>query len=206
MFKKDPLLAKSVSPHSPHNIIPQLIRKNTSLLDVGCNTGYLGKVLKIKKVIADGIDINEKALRIAKKFYRKVYKRDLYKAKLAIDKQFYDYIVFMDVLEHLPRPDLLLKDSLKYLKKNGKIIVSLPNAARLEIRLQLLFGSFTYTKGGIISEDHLRFFSKKSAIEMFDSSGYKVENIIPTGLGHQLKILPTLTAFQFIFVCQKKAH
>lgn len=204
MFKKDPCLSMSYSLHGPHVLIATLIERDSIVLDVGCNTGYLGKTLRKKKVICDGIDINEKALKIAKKYYRKVYNRDLYSSKLNINRIKYDYIIFADILEHLPRPDLLLINSLKYLKKSGKIIISLPNIARVEIRLQLLFGNFNYTDGGILSEDHLRHFTRKSAIKMILENGLRVEAIIPTGLGHILQIFPTLTAYQFIYVCAKK--
>ncbi|KKQ38813.1 MAG: Methyltransferase type 11 [Candidatus Roizmanbacteria bacterium GW2011_GWA2_37_7] len=203
MFQKDPLLEQSTSPHSPQNIIPQQIRKNATVLDVGCNTGFLARILKKKKTITDGIDINDEALQKAKKYCRKVYKRDLYSGKFDIDKKQYDYIVFADVLEHLPRPDWLLLDAHNYLAKNGKIIASLPNIARAEIRLNLMLGKFDYTKGGILSEDHLRFFTRKNATEMFEQCGYIVEETIPTGLGHQLNILPELTAFQFIYICSQ---
>ena len=202
MFQKDPLLSLDPSPHSPHNIIPELIKKNAEVLDVGCNIGFLARILMEKKVITDGIDINNEALQKAKKYCRQVYKRDLYKNKLDIKKQTYDYIIFADVLEHLPRPDILLMDAHQYLKKNGHIIVSLPNIARFEIRLNLFFGKFDYTKGGIISEDHLRFFTRKSTTTMLEQCGYTVEDIIPTGLGHQIAIFPELTAFQFVYVCK----
>lgn len=203
MFKKDPLLKKNYSPHSPHCIIPNIISPNSTVLDVGCNTGFLGRELLKKHVISDGIDINKKALEKAKKWYRNVFIRDLYSSKTDLGRLKYDFIVFADVLEHLPRPDLLLLDCKKHLKPGGKIIASLPNTARLEIRLNLLLGKFDYTYGGILSEDHLRFFTKKSAVKMFTDCGYRVESVIPTGLGHKLRILPNLTAFQFIYVVTK---
>lgn len=201
MFKKDPCLKMSTSQHSPHNIIAQLIAPSAKILDVGCNTGYLGKILKSKNVLSDGIDINKSALKIAKKYYRNVYIRDLYQAKLKIPRRTYDYIIFADVLEHLPRPDLLLTNARSYLTKQGKILISLPNTARLEIRLKLLLGKFDYTTGGILSQDHLRFFTKENAVRMIKSCGLKVINIIPTGLGHMIGLFDTLTAFQFVFVC-----
>jgi len=204
MFEKDLCLVMSSSPHSPHTIIPKYIKPFTTVLDVGCNTGYLGKFLKQKKVITDGIDINEKALKDANKNYRKTFKRDLYLGKLSIPINKYDYITFIDVLEHLPRPDLVLKDSLKFLGKNSKTIISLPNIARIEIRIHLLLGKFNYTDGGILGEDHLRFFTKESGIKMIEESGLKVSKVIPTGLGHILRYFDTMTAFQFIFICEKK--
>lgn len=204
MFSKDKRLHQDSSPHSPHSIIPSLITSNKTLLDVGCNAGYLGKTLKSKNIICDGIDINKKFLSIAKKHYRHTYPKNLYDSKLNLKpKYFYDYIVLSDILEHLPRPDLLLIELKKYLKKDSKIIISLPNVARLEIRLKLVFGKFDYSPG-ILSSDHLRFFTKISAQKMFQECGYKIEKIIPTGLGHQIKLFPNLTAFQFIYILTLK--
>lgn len=200
MFNKDPCLTMSQSPHSPHTIISSLISNLTTILDVGCNTGFIGKSLKDKNVVTDGIDINAKALKIASKYYRFVYIRDLYTGKLSIPDKTYDYILFVDILEHLPRPDLILKDARRYLKKGGTLIISLPNVARFEIRLKLLLGKFDYTDAGILSEDHLRFFSRESAIQMIEKCGYRVYKIIPTGLGHMIKLFDTLTAFQFIYL------
>ncbi len=203
MFKRDPCFSMSTSPHSPHNIIPSLISSSTTALDVGCNTGYFAKTLNRKEVITDGIDINKSALKVAQKYCRKVFVRDLYSGKLSLPKKKYDYIIFADVLEHLPRPDLILTDSKKYLANNGTILISLPNIARVEIRFQLLMGKFNYTTGGILSQDHLRFFTKESAIKMINGCGLKVQNVIPTGLGHIVGLFDTLTAFQFVYQCVK---
>ena len=69
MFEKDPLLERDNSPHSPHNIIPSLIKKEKALiLDVGCNTGMIGReIIRLKEAIVDGIDINNEALAEARK-------------------------------------------------------------------------------------------------------------------------------------------
>jgi len=202
MFEKDGIISFNHSLHSPHSIIYSLIEKEKEILDVGCNYGSLGKELLKKKVITDGVDINKKALFEAKKYYRRVFLRDLYNPSLDIGNNKYDYLVFSDLLEHIPRPDKLILDAKKYLKKSGLLIASIPNVARLEIRLKLLFGKFDYSPG-ILSQDHLRFFTRESAKKMFVDSGYRVEKIIPTGFGHMTKIFPTLTAFQNVFVCRK---
>jgi 2-polyprenyl-3-methyl-5-hydroxy-6-metoxy-1,4-benzoquinol methylase len=204
MFEKDLPGKLDNSPHSPHNIIPNLIKKEKALiLDVGCNTGMVGKeIIRKKAAIVDGIDINEEALEQAEEAYRKVFQRDLSRDKVKIDEEKYDYIIFSDILEHLPRPDLALQDFKRYLKDDGSLIISLPNVARLEIRLGLLLGNFDY-KPGIMSEDHLRFFTKRSAVEMIEKCGYRVVGIVPTGFGHRFQILTTLTAFQFVYISKK---
>lgn len=198
MFEKDGLIKENPSPHSPHQIIASLITPNKTVLDIGCNTGMLGNKIHHRNII-DGIDINRQALRLAKPYYRQLYNIDLSNPKNLNIKNKYDYLVFSDILEHLPRPDLMLTKVRQLLNPHGKIIVSLPNFARFEIRLKLLFGKFEYTKSGITNQDHLRFFTKASAVKLFTDTGYKVTKIIPTGLGHYLKIFSTLTAFQFIY-------
>jgi O-antigen biosynthesis protein len=203
MFSKDGLITANPSAHSPHQIIPRLILPNTTVLDVGCNTGMLGLKLHRHNTL-DGIDINPQALKIAKPYYRHLYQIDLSSSENLKISNRYDYIVFSDILEHLPRPDLLLIRVKKLLKPNGIIICSLPNIGRFEIRLGLLFGHFDYTQAGIINQDHLRFFTRDSAQQLFTQTGYQVTKIIPTGLGHRLKIFPTLTAFQFIYLAKLK--
>lgn len=201
MYKKDDCLQRDFSPHSPHTIIPSLIRPKKTVLDIGCNTGMLAQ--ELTNNIVDGVDINDDALKVAKKYCRKVFKRDLYSNTLDLPHEKYDYIVFADVLEHIPRPDLVLQNTTQYLNKKGRVIISLPNIARFELRIKHLLGDFTYAPG-IMSLDHLRFFTKKTAIQLIEEAGYRVVDIIPTGLGHRFPFFTTLTAFQFIFVCQLK--
>lgn len=204
-FKKDGLLSPSCDPHSPHTIIPSLIKKATTILDIGCNAGYLASAMKEKYCVTDGIDVNEEALHIAKRYCRQTYQRNLYDPHLNIPAFHYDYIVMSDILEHLPRPDLLLQDISQYLKSNGHIIVSIPNIARIELRLKHLIGRFDYAPG-IMSFDHLRFFTLRTALQLFTQSGYDIVQVIPTGLGHRLSIFSTLLAFQFIIIAKKHSR
>lgn len=200
-FIKDPLYKFNHSPHSPHSIISTLITPSSHVLDVGCNGGLLAKEIISKQVVTDGIDISPSLLKHASRYCRQVYQRDLNlpQLKLAHRQHSYDFIIFSDVLEHLPYPDLLLIDCRKYLKKSGQVIVSLPNIARIEIRLKLLLGHFDYYPG-ILSSDHLRFFTQESAVRLFRHCGFSVTKIIPTGLGHMIGVFPNLTAFQFVYV------
>ena len=123
MFEKDPSLNLDKSPHSTHSIIPRLAgKKNALVLDVGCNNGLIGReIIRLNQSSIDGIDINGEALKEAGISYRKVFKRDLYNSKLEIEAEKYDYIIFSDILEHLPRPDLILQDARNYLKDDGKL-------------------------------------------------------------------------------------
>lgn len=205
MFKKKSFVGYNPSVYSPNNIIPRLINANSSVLDVGCGPGILGKVLKKQKknCICDGVDINKSFLKQAKRYYRNLYCFDL-DQDFSFGRAKYDFIIFADILEHLKRPDLVLRAFKKYLKRNGKIIISLPNIARLENRLSLLLGKFNYQECGIMYRDHLRFFTLKTGRELIEEAGFEVVKTLPTGFGAMIKILSTLTSFQFIHVCKKK--
>jgi len=206
MFNKDPELSFQLSdPHSPHSIILKLIKPGRLVLDVGCNTGYIGEYLiKNKDCVCDGIDYSEEFLKKAgERGYRELFKIDLYEKDFAINSK-YDTLLFIDILEHLPNPyEILFKLVDENLKSDGRAIICLPNIVRAEHRLNHLLGRFEYEKSGVMHQDHLRFFTKKTASEMIEKSGLKIKKIMPTGLGHKLGILPNLTAFQFIFVCQR---
>lgn len=198
MFNKDNIIGENTSPHSPLQIIANYIRPHKTILDIGCNAGNFGKLVHSRNII-DGVDINKSALRKAKKYYRRLFCLDLTRENLPV-RQKYDYIVLADILEHLPRPDLFLKTISKLLKPDGQVIASIPNIGRFEIRLKLLLGNFDYVDSGILNQDHLRFFTLKTGRQLFTDNGYKLIETIPTGLGHQFGIFPTLTAFQFIYI------
>ncbi|MCS7232065.1 MAG: hypothetical protein RMJ67_08015, partial [Elusimicrobiota bacterium] len=81
-------------------------------------------------------------------------------------------------------PDKVLVNLKKFLKPNGSLIASIPNIAHWSIRLKLLFGNFDYGKGrgifgtdhgiALLDENHIRFFTLKTAKEMFIKCGYKI--------------------------------
>lgn len=206
MFSKDSALPFNFKDcYSPHYIVCQLVRPQKTILDAGCNTGYIGQFLiKNKHCICDGIDIDPQLLEGAKKAgYRQTFALDLAQTHFKLLER-YDVILFIDILEHLPNPYLILKKiTAENLKEKGEMIICLPNIARLELRLGHLLGKFDYGQSGIMHPDHLRFFTRTSALQMIRAAGLVVRKILPTGLGARLNFLPTLTAFQFIFVCRK---
>ena len=53
--------------------------------------------------------------------------------------------------------------------KGGKIIISLPNIAHIDIIINLLNGRFNYSKEGLLDNTHLRFFTKESFIDLIDN-------------------------------------
>ena len=71
----------------------------------------------------------------------------------------FDYILLLDVIEHLKNPENFMIKLKKKIDKNSKVqvIISTPNIGFLIIRLMLLFGSFNYGKRGILVKTHISF-------------------------------------------------
>ncbi|MFH1519344.1 MAG: class I SAM-dependent methyltransferase [Candidatus Omnitrophota bacterium] len=191
-------------PHTPTYQAVKLIRPNSKVLDVGCSKGYMAKELNKKGCKVTGVEIDKNAARAAKNYCVDVINADIEKQdELPCPENSFDYILCLDVLEHLMRPDVILNKLKRYLSPNGEIIISIPNIARFEHRLKLLSGIFDYSECGALSKGHLRFFTYKTAKVLIESSGYKIKAVKSTGLGFIIKIFPGLFAFQFLIIAKK---
>jgi SAM-dependent methyltransferase len=107
-----------------------------------------------------------------------------------------DLILFLDVLEHLARPDEVLQQLTATMAAGGTVIVSLPNVAHLSVSVPLLFAArFDYRDAGILDRTHLRFFVHDSAIALMNRSGLIVRHGIRHGItGPRSRALDRLTA------------
>lgn len=203
------------------NLLMRELDRTDKILDVGCWHGALGKrLLGQVQCIVDGVDINTDALDVAKENgYRKTFVVNLNNAGdiEKIDDR-YDYIVFGDVLEHTVDPDIVLESSLKYLKPNGRVLVSLPNIGFLLYRLTHLLGRWNYQNSGIMDKTHLRFFTLKTMCDLFDSHDLVVSEFngfvsllsYPLALRLPLKwlakVYPSMFAMQIIFELKRKSE
>lgn len=123
------------------------------------------------------------------------------------EKEFFDVILCVDVLEHLVDPYNLVVRLKKYLKKDGVFIASIPNIRKLSVLYTIFIkGDFKYAESGILDKTHLRFFTKKNMAELFENHGYRVISITASEkcnikrYAKQLRIFRLLRClFSFIF-------
>jgi|GEM_PF-1325890 len=164
---------------SPLNRITEIVQANSKILDVGAGNGLLAQVLskKFNDIVIDGIEPDEYAAKLAKKYYRKFYTGYIQDFLDSIAGENYDYIVFADVLEHMEDPLNFLKNLLEVISERTEIIVSLPNVAYGAVRLALLNGNFDYVNSGILEKTHLRFFTLKTVKELFSKTGLNIKKL-----------------------------
>jgi len=201
--------------YSLNRVVLNEISDKSVCLDVGCWTGNLGKALIVEKhCVVDGVDVRADVLKKAEKNgYRKTYLINFNNEEINFEQlnQKYDVIICADILEHLINPEIVLKNLIKMISPNGKIIISLPNVAFLLNRILLLLGKWEYREFGTLDKTHLRFYTISSLARMVESVGLEIESIKPYnqfGILRYIKpltfLFPTLFAYQIMIVAKQK--
>jgi len=164
---------------SPISLISEIIPENSSVLDIGSGSGVLARafLLKGKHISIEGIEPNSYAADLAQQYYDELYVGFAQEFYDIISSKHYDYVVMVDVIEHMVDPQKFLLSLCECMKKRTRIIVSLPNIAFGGVRLTLLRGSFEYTGSGLLEATHLRFFTHKTANRLFEESGLHINKL-----------------------------
>jgi len=167
--------------------------RDNIVLDIGCGEGEAGYELKkqgkAREVI--GIELVEEAGNRAKEKLDRVIVGDIEKLEIPFPKEYFDYILMGDVLEHLIDPWSCLKRLKEYLKPGGSVIASIPNVNHWRVLKDLILcDKWEYVAAGTLDRTHLRFYTKKTIIKMFTECGYRI-----TYLGKNFSARPEVRFF-----------
>ncbi len=172
-----------------HFKLIELVGREKEVLELGASTGYLTEKMGMNNCQVDIVEIDEEDVKKAKRFARRAYTGTLDNIETIkkIAGQF-DVIVASNILEHLVNPNLTLEMMKNKLKKDGEILIALPNIACWAIRKDLFFkGKFDYHDTGILDKTHLRFFTYNTGQNLVSQSGFRIKSIIPTETSYPLK-------------------
>ena len=128
-----------------YKIIADIIKKNTRVLDVGCNDGSLMEFLKKNKNLnIRGIEISKEKVQTCISKGLTVIEGDAeFDLKQFPDKSF-DYVILGQTLQAFINPEIVIKELLRV---GNKAIVTIPNFGHWKVRLNLLFqGTMPVTK------------------------------------------------------------
>jgi SAM-dependent methyltransferase len=151
------------------------------ILDCGCGAGDNARILSDRGWCVTGITIDPREQEAARQFCEEVYIADLEKGLPSDIGGEFDAVLASHVLEHLARPERLLREVPQRLSPEGVVAVALPNIAHYRERISRLRGKFDYTDTGQLDRTHLRFYTYRTAMQLLEQNGYELVNAMATG-------------------------
>lgn len=179
-YEENPSLSEWIlaDQSNPLNQISRIIDQG-EVLDIGCGSGILGRLLADKpNVYVDGIDPAVSPDTTGVQTYRQFFSHSVEKLFDGHGIERYDWFVMADVIEHFAYPDEILAALATRAKPGARFLLSTPNVAYLSVRLNLLRGRFDYVESGILESTHLRFFTLPTLQKVLRSSGLDVERVL----------------------------
>jgi SAM-dependent methyltransferase len=192
------------------------------VLDLGCSSGLLDERIRALGHNVTGLDmfalpgVTERVDR----FLEANLDRGL--PPILREEAPFDLVVAADVLEHVRDPESVLKQVRSVLVPGGTLIASVPNFGHWYPRGRTAVGLFDYDQRGILDRGHVRFFTRRSLLDLVRRSGFAVTRLEASGL--PLEILsaskglgwrgvgladrvavgtwPTLFGYQFVIRCE----
>jgi glycosyltransferase involved in cell wall biosynthesis len=158
---------------SPHTYAFERVRAGSRVLDIGCAGGYMAAdLVNRKQCIVDGLD----AFVAIEPTLNSFHLHDLNTGLPELEYEKYDYVLMLDVIEHLAKPEIFLDGLRHALGSNprAEIIISTANIGFIIPRLMLLIGQFNYGRRGILDMTHTRLFTFKSFERVVSQSGFDI--------------------------------
>jgi len=170
------------------------------VVEVGCSSGALAKAYVSANPECEytGIEIDPDFAEHAKKYCSEVICGNI---EHFDEVQFFklfpsDCWIFGDSLEHLYDPWALLQRIRPHLVQGAQIIACIPNAQHWSIQANLNSGLFIYDDQGLMDRTHIRWFTRTTIIDLFESTGYKLIEGFPRIVDEPAReaILPAIRA------------
>jgi len=138
------------------------------VLDIGCGNDYF-LLKRVKNKIEKGYGIDEKVQSV--KEGNIITTRSSVKGKLPFDSGEFDYVTMVAFIEHITKPDDIMKECNRVLKKGGKIIITTPMGRARKIWE-------TMVKLGLTDEEsvknHEHYFSPEELRLLLERNNFKV--------------------------------
>jgi len=168
--------------NNSHTLAYDLIENHANgrvlrVLEVGCSGGYFGAAVRAQGHTVWGVEPDYKSSQTAKEVLDFAFNGTLDDFYKQHEDEKFDVIVFGDVLEHFSNPASALEEVKAIINDDGAIVASVPNVSHITVRAMLLEGRWEYNDLGIMDRTHLQFFTEETLVELFDSTGFNVEEI-----------------------------
>lgn len=147
------------------SIVKNFVATKGKVLDIGASTGAMLDIFKKDGWQTVGVEPSESGKIAEKKGHQII---NLYFEKAKLQSNYFDMVVMNHTLEHMDNPVLVLKKVYKLLKRDGILLVDVPNAGGIGSRI--LGKKWPYR----LPLEHKHQFTKESLSNVFEKSGFKI--------------------------------
>jgi len=189
-----------------YKFIADTVEKGSRILDLGCGTGTLMRLLREKKdVEARGIEISQDKVRRCIEHGVSVLHGDLDEGLKHYKDKSFDYVIFNQTIQVVKNSLLVLQDALRVGKK---VIISFPNFGHWQIRFSYLISGrmpksralpyewYNTPNIRLLTIVDFRDLCKKNNIKILTEIDYFEKN----GKGSAIHFWPNLFASNSLFV------
>lgn len=171
--------------HDNHNpdllrLIPPTVKK---VIEIGCSSGALAREFKKQSNDVNwiGVEIDASYAELAKRHCDKTLVANIDDCGESFYKEFTDRDcwIFGDTLEHFKNPWSVLRNIRSVISSNGSVVACIPNAQHWSLIIRLAIGDFRYEDSGLLDRTHLRWFTRQTMIELFESQGFRIAEGLP---------------------------
>jgi len=174
--KLNPLYQPKLSFESPHTLALDRVAPGSKVVDIGCASGYMARALKLKGCEVTGIDQFSPGEDLG---LARFLQFDLNAGGFPVDPGSFDFILLLDVIEHLRTPETFVDDlrASRVGTRPGTVVASTGNIAFIFTRMMLGLGYFHYGSRGILDLTHTRLFTFSTFQELFEQAGYRIMEV-----------------------------
>lgn len=163
------------------------------LLEIGCADGMLAEHFVDRGWNVSAIEISEESAKnaLGKGLDLKIGNVE---EGIPFDKDTFNLVIAMEVIEHIFDTDFFLKEAYRVLKSDGVLILTTPNLLSLANRLLVLFGRYPrYVEynAGENSAGHIRCYTLAVLKNQLAANGFMVEKAQSPNFSAPMKVLPS---------------
>ena len=155
--------------------------KNVKILDIGCGGGLLCEPLTRLGAQVVGIDASNKNIKIAKIHAKKSDLKINYYCTTPENfnyKEKFDVVLNMEIVEHVEDVNLFLKESSKFLKKNGIMFIATLNKTLKSYFFAILGAEYVLRWLPIGTHDWNMFVKPSELVEICKKNSLMLEEIL----------------------------
>ncbi len=191
-----------------HKIIFDIVKKGSRVLDLGCGDGgLLYDLARVKKVKAEGIELNEENIYSCVEKGLSVYHRDIENGLKDYPDNAFDYVILNQIIQEIRNMEFLLNETLRVGKK---VIIGFPNFAYIKARYDLFFKGLAPVTSSLpyqwYNSPNVHFGSLKDFKAYCVDKNMKILKAYYLGTKNIVKFLPNIFAVNGVFLVEKSLN